>query len=810
MAKLEVRLNMPRVEKNKVLYSWDSKEGFLRSSYEVQYPGLESLEASLGKLTTAYFPVCLAFAAFGDVTCKLPVRIDDSVLKNWHHVIEVTARKLYKRSGAVHVENGDCDPAYKNQSFENTAVFFGGGTESLLTLARLGERGLRPYLISFGGPGWMGSDPEANPDKFTLDKAISAEKRLELISVLTDFRQIIDDTLWRPYLKKDVSMINAALAMPFFISFLLPVAERYNLGLLVNGNERMGHPDDFFCFSPAMTSLLSTVSRDVRYESHLTDLLKEEVCRELYIKYPEYAKYQYSCWKNRKERWCHRCDSCLEYYMLLKANQREASLVGMYEKKIKNSMLRLVIQVAISEESFSGEIWSRLCKNQVLRKDTYLANVLDAIRLLSFIYHNFYGRAPVRLRSWLGFSRIANILKSRPMLFGRKTALLAGEKPGPVYLTGIRKTDDGKYSRLSCHVDWPGCASLTLWIEVPSEYGDFLHETSYDAFLAAVLPLAMVSGQDVQVDGGVTAPLMERVDKIMGLFAAWFPRDCRQVEVSQDPAAAGPQRPPGKAVGCFFSGGVDSFYSLLMHRIAGGEAITHLLTVQGFDVPLDNNLFDKVLLNNGEIAKTHGVRLLPVRTNLRELSDLCMDWLYYYGAAMASVGLALSGGVSRLIIPSASHAEDMLPGGSHPDLDPLWNNGRVEFVHDGLETKRLEKIRSIIGNESVSKYLRVCWQNRLGKYNCSECEKCLRTMIEIYAEGGAGKINSFVWPVTFAKICRVRALHLSAPFWREVVRSLGSGNEVLRLKVAIRIMLFKSALLNFKDRMTKPRRGTAP
>jgi len=31
--------------------------------------------------------------------------------------------------------------------------------------------------------------------------------------------------------------------------------------------------------------------------------------------------------------------------------------------------------------------------------------------------------------------------------------------------------------------------------------------------------------------------------------------------------------------------------------------------------------------------------------------------------------------------------------------------------------------------------LRVCWENRGGRYNCGTCEKCLRTMAELYLAG---------------------------------------------------------------------------
>ncbi len=38
-------------------------------------------------------------------------------------------------------------------------------------------------------------------------------------------------------------------------------------------------------------------------------------------------------------------------------------------------------------------------------------------------------------------------------------------------------------------------------------------------------------------------------------------------------------------IACFFSGGVDSFYTLLKHR----EEITHIIFVHGFDIALEDH-----------------------------------------------------------------------------------------------------------------------------------------------------------------------------------------------------------------------------
>ena len=194
--------------------------------------------------------------------------------------------------------------------------------------------------------GW-GSDPERNHDKFLLDEKISQEQGVKLLPVRSNFKTIIRQKAWKPflkqeYLKPDVSMINSVLLLPFFISFILPVSEQLHIGSIVSGNEGVKTAEDFFCFLPAMTNHLKYMAEHVSYQSHLNELDKYDICRELYSTYPEIAKYQYSCWRNDGERWCHQCESCLRYYVLLKVNGIHVDAVQMDEVRIRKNMSRLI------------------------------------------------------------------------------------------------------------------------------------------------------------------------------------------------------------------------------------------------------------------------------------------------------------------------------------------------------------------------------------------------------------------------------------------------------------------------------------
>jgi hypothetical protein len=210
---------------------------------------------------------------------------------------------------------------------------------------------------------------------------------------------------------------------------------------------------------------------------------------------------------------------------------------------------------------------------------------------------------------------------------------------------------------------------------------------------------------------------------------------------SRSPASGNGSR----GVGCFFSGGVDSYYSLLKNE----KEVTALILVHGFDVPLrDVELWGRVRKEIREVAKEFGKAIVEVETNLREITDPFVDWNDNVGCGLATVALALAPGFDRVIVPASKSYGDMEPYGSHPLLDPLWSTEALELLHDGGEAYRDEKVEKIAGHESVGRHLRVCWRNTGGAYNCGTCEKCLRTMLSLLAAGALDGCRTFEAPLT--------------------------------------------------------------
>jgi hypothetical protein len=177
----------------------------------------------------------------------------------------------------------------------------------------------------------------------------------------------------------------------------------------------------------------------------------------------------------------------------------------------------------------------------------------------------------------------------------------------------------------------------------------------------------------------------------------------------------------------FFTGGVDSFYTLIRR-----PDVELLIYVHGFDIALHRtDARDQVSRLLADVSTSTGKRVIELESDLRRTLDPLADWgSHVHGAALASTALLLTSLHDRVYIPSTHSYADLGPWGSHPAIDPLWSTEAVQVVHDGAEASRFEKIRTIAQHPVALRNLRVCWQET-SFLNCSACEKCLRTMTSL-------------------------------------------------------------------------------
>ncbi len=254
---------------------------------------------------------------------------------------------------------------------------------------------------------------------------------------------------------------------------------------------------------------------------------------------------------------------------------------------------------------------------------------------------------------------------------------------------------------------------------------------STEGFGSAFLIPALAAKRRLVLEGPVAAAWVSHLGAIMHFCRAWWRYPQLQPAVMIREPTDAPARSPMTGLG--FTGGVDSFFSLL----AAGRQVDWLVFVHGFDIPLADTERARAVREQAEaVARICGARVVVVRTNLRQHPDYrSVHWGRTHGGALAAVGHMLSDRLGRLLISSSFPRMMHRPWGSHPDLDPLWSDDHLAIEHVGEDYARFEKLRLLANEPLARQYLRVCWENRDARLNCSRCGKCVRTRLMLASLG---------------------------------------------------------------------------
>lgn len=152
-----------------------------------------------------------------------------------------------------------------------------------------------------------------------------------------------------------------------------------------------------------------------------------------------------------------------------------------------------------------------------------------------------------------------------------------------------------------------------------------------------------------------------------------------------------------------------------------------------------------------EFAKLHGTIATFIRANYGTFINSAainkqfagrMGDNFWHGLhhAMAILGaaapIAYLENIQTLYIASSFSVGNTYPCASDPTTDNEFRFASTSVVHDGYEMTDQDKARTIVAYQEMTNVplpLRVCSWN---DHNCCACEKCLRRMLQICAEGG--------------------------------------------------------------------------
>jgi len=297
---------------------------------------------------------------------------------------------------------------------------------------------------------------------------------------------------------------------------------------------------------------------------------------------------------------------------------------------------------------------------------------------------------------------------------------------------------------LSSSIEQPS-GSAKLWFRLPAEFAVSANG-NLDAFVAALVLPAMRAGDPMHAQGTLSLRFIHGLLEYQRIFHSWLP-ELQVVAITAEEYAPRIPNTPAVSAGAAFSGGVDSFYTLLSHLPSQNTVpylpVSHLVFVHGFDIPLtDKESFTVAEDAYGKLAQELGIQLVPMTTNIRHVTG-SVSWELTHGSALASVAHCLAVLFRWFLIPSTHTYGDAFPWGSDFRVDHLLSTEALEIVCDGSHATRMEKVRAIAGWPQVYSRLRVCWETSNGLSNCGTCDKCIRTQTALELLGVRDRFTTF-------------------------------------------------------------------
>ena len=272
-----------------------------------------------------------------------------------------------------------------------------------------------------------------------------------------------------------------------------------------------------------------------------------------------------------------------------------------------------------------------------------------------------------------------------------------------------------------------------------------------EPFLAAALTPALWAGEGrILIQDEVCPEMLSNVRVAARFFQHWFgfEKNTGVIEAKSRPHVRDVLQ--AKSAALFFSGGLDSLAALRENRLGFSPEhpgwIKDGLLVYGLEVE-NEEPFRHVKDSLKELAQAADVNLITVSTNIRSLNpDWGFWWKGYMGPALCAIGHALSNRLASVVVACDYEVEHLKHHGSHPVIEPNFSSHDFRVRYDGVTLSRLEKARLVAEWEPALRFLRVCNKPQFyqaGQINCSECEKCIRTMLELLVAGALDRTTAF-------------------------------------------------------------------
>lgn len=273
-------------------------------------------------------------------------------------------------------------------------------------------------------------------------------------------------------------------------------------------------------------------------------------------------------------------------------------------------------------------------------------------------------------------------------------------------------------------------------------------------FVANIIPLVWITESNIYVDE-LDKSFYDALNNIRNGYQKMFPNLAFKGSISAKNIIQNCYKPEREAA-ALFSGGLDAHTTFI--RVKDKNPL--LITEYGwYEDDIENSdvwnadkenaeEFAKVnRLENILIQSNYGTFLKPGVINRDFSANLGDTWWHglHHGLAIISAGIPIAYKlkVKCIYIASSNSPKYPIPCASDPTVDNEIKYSSGEVFHDGYELTRQDKVKVVVDYYSSfgkNVDIRVCFKN---EKNCCKCEKCLRTIFGIIAEGDSPQNYGF-------------------------------------------------------------------
>lgn len=345
---------------------------------------------------------------------------------------------------------------------------------------------------------------------------------------------------------------------------------------------------------------------------------------------------------------------------------------------------------------------------------------------------------------------------------------------------------------------------VPLFVEFPCDMTSVPMSILAIPFVGIMATVTMLLNVEIQVPV-LEKSFMDCMEKLSKVYAKMYPDSGLKIDVFADNVTKTKNCSGGASSALFFTGGVDATSALI--GLLDEKPI--LVNIWGGDLRLtDEDSHRELEQYLDTITEYLDLDYCFIKTNAREM--FCENELEEL--TIGCVGKALNHGWWATIAHTLSMTSATIPwllnenvskiyfGSSYQEGKATYDANNIELLHAmasehyGIECadinlERNDKVTKIVRWKQETKapiQLKVCWKRVAGK-NCSSCEKCYRTILNILSNHG--NPNEFGFEVDTNVLLGIKKYlethRVGTAFWKPIQDAFVADEEYWRTKSEI-------------------------